>query len=221
MFIGPKEKTVIEAWSQQNGWSLTIAKRNYTVYRALEWLAATLDDQIQETAGWFWCQQERIAASTGLSRPTVRAAITALVDADWIEHERRWLAANESQCSWFRLKLPSSCAGRVRKAAAGVLNWGMTKPPTGMEKSSRRRVKNLSTPSYMSKRERTRELKAETLGEIQTRCLERGLVATQLPSQLAEIAETVFKARQRKLRSAGVCDPLDVKLAKERAKAGA
>lgn len=213
MFIKPADKRVIESWSARYGWSLTVAKRNFTVYRAIEWLAAVLDDQIKETDGWFWCQQDRIAQSTGFSRPTVKAAITALVEADWIEHERRWLPMSETVCSWFRLKLPSSAVGRVKKAAAGMVQAGLTPPQPGMEKSSRRQCKKFASPSYMSKREISQEIKAQTFGQIQERCIQRGLIGSDIPARLVEIAETVVRQERRKLRSAGICDPLDVKLA--------
>lgn len=213
MFIGPEDKRVIDAWSTHNGWSPTVAKRNFTIYRALEWLAATLEDQLKETEGWFWCQQERIARTTGMSRPTIKAAITALVDAGWLEHERRWLPMSETVCSWFRLKMPPSCSGRVRKAAVGVLKAGLTPPAPGMEKSSRRQCKKIASPSYMSKREISKELKAQAFGEIEARCIQRGLIGSDVPARLVEIAETVLRQEKRKLRSAGICDPLDVKLA--------
>jgi hypothetical protein len=221
MFIGPEDLRVIGAWSSHNGWSQTVAKRNFTIYRALEWLAATLEDQLRETDGWFWCQQHRIARTTGMSRPTIKAAIEHLVEAGWLEHERRWLPMSETVCSWFRLKLPPSCAGRVRKAQAGILNAGLTPPPPGLEKSSRRQCKKIASPSYMSKREIKESLRAQTIGEIEARCIQRGLIDADLPARLVEIAETVVRQERRKLRSAGICDPLDVKLAAERAAATA
>lgn len=213
MFIGPEDVRVIDAWAHQNSWSPTVAKRNYTIYRSLEWLAATLEDQLRATDGWFWCQQHRIGRSTGMSRPTIKAAIEALVEAGWLEHERRWLPMSETVCSWFRLKLPPSCRGRVRRAAAGVLEAGLTPPPPGMEKNSRRQCKKFASPSYMSKREIQESLRAKTAAEIEARCIQRGLIDSKLPAQLVEIAETVLRQESRALRSAGVCDPLDVKLA--------
>lgn len=218
MFIGPQDKRVIASWASQYGWSPTVAKRNFTVYRALEWLAAVLEDQLAETDGWFWCQQDRIAQSTGMSRPTVRAAIEDLEGATFIEHTRRWLPSAESLCSWFRLRIPPSCAGRVRKDRTGSLARGMTLPATGTSKSSTRRVKNFYAPSYMSKRERIKEIKAQALAELQDRCLRNGLDPRFWMSQVDEIvetgkrAETSVKRVERQLRSAGVCDPLDVKM---------
>lgn len=217
MFIGPEDQRVIGSWSTHFGWSPTVAKRNFTIYRALEWLAATLEDQLRETEGWFWCQQHRIARSTGMSRPTIKAAIEALVEAGWIEHERRWLPASETVCSWFRLKLPPSCAGRVRKAAAGLLDDGLRPPGPGLQKSSRRQCKKIASPSYVSKREIKERLRAKTIGEIEARCIQRGLIDGDLPARLVEIAETVVRQERRQLRSAGICDPLDVKLAAEKA----
>jgi hypothetical protein len=224
MFIGPEDKRVIASWASHYGWSTTVAKRNFTVYRALEWLAAVLDDQVAETEGWFWCQQQRICQSTGMSRPTVKAAIDALVEIDVVEHERRWLPQAESLCSWFRLKIPPSISGRVNKAMPGALKLGLTPPPPGASKSCTRRVKNFYAPSYMSKREILKRNRTQTLAEIQDKCFRRGLDPVNLPVQLLEIAETALKAeeraerKERRLRSAGVCDPLDVKLAAKRGK---
>ena len=221
MFIGPQEKSLIAAWASQNGWSNTIAKRNFTVYRALEWLAACLEGQLEETDKWFWCQQERIAACTGMSRPTVRAAIEGLVEAKWIEHERRWLPQAEALCSWFRLKVPPSCAGRVRRAARGVLQLGLQPPAPGTSKNSTRRVQNFYAPSSSYKREISKRSRADVIQEIQDRCMRRGLDPQAWAPQLVETAETVLREQQRaekqarKVRSAGVCDPLDVKLKEE------
>jgi len=218
MFIGPEDKRVIAGWASQFGWSPTIAKRNFTVYRALEWLAAVLEDQIGETEGWFWCQQTRIAQSTGMSRPTIKAAIEDLAAATFIEHERRWLPRAESLCSWFRLKIPPSCAGRVRKDHTGSLARGMSLPATGTSKSSTRRVQNFYAPSYMSKREKLLEIKTQAMADIQDRCLRNGLDPVFWPSQVGEIveigkrAETRVRRMEQQLRSAGVCDPLDVKM---------
>jgi hypothetical protein len=213
MFIGPQDKQVIDSWSRQFGWSPTVAKRNFTIYSALEWLTATLEDQLRETDGWFWCQQHRIARTTGMSRPTIRAAIEHLVEAGWIEHERRWLPMSETVCSWFRLKLPPRCMGRVRRAQAGVLNAGLTPPAPGLEKSSRRQCKKIASPSYVSKREIKESLRAKSIGEIEARCIQRGLIGPDLPGRLVEIAETVLRQERRQLRSAGICDPLDVRMA--------
>ncbi len=224
MFIGPEDKRVIASWASQFGWSPTVAKRNFTVYRALEFLAAVLEDQLGETEGWFWCQQERIAQSTGMSRPTVKAAIEDLTGATFLEHERRWLPRAESLCSWFRLRIPPSCAGRVRKDRTGSLAAGMSLPATGTSKSSTRRVQNFYAPSYMSKREKLKEIKAKAMADIQDKCLRNGLDPMFWMSQVNEIVETGKKAEtrvklmERELRSAGICDPLDVKM---RAKATA
>lgn len=224
MFIGSEAKRVIAGWSQQFGWSPTVAKRNFTIYRSLEWLAAVLEDQLSETEGWFWCQVERICQKTGFSRPTVRSGIDALVEASFIEHERRWLPQSESQCSFFRLKIPPSCAGRVRRDRSDSLRRGLEKPEPGTEKSSTRWVKKFSTPTSSSKkREISKEIKAKALADIQEKCLRNGLDPHYWSSQVDEIvetakrAETSIKRQQRKLRSAGVCDPLDVKLATQKA----
>lgn len=222
MFIGPQDKRVIAGWSSHYGWSPTVSKRNFTVYRALEWLAAVLEDELENTDGWFWCQQERICQSTGMSRPTVKAAIEALVEVDFIQHERRWLPRAESLCSWFRLKIPPSCAGRVKKAAPKALESGMLPPPVGTSKICTRRVQNFYAPSSSYKRENLKRKRAEALAEIQDRCLRRGLDPVNFPVQLLETAETVLKAQERaerqklRVRSAGICDPLDVQMAEKR-----
>lgn len=218
MFIRPLDRQLIASWSSHYGWSTTVAKRNFTVYRAIEWMAAVCGPQLEETEGWFWCQQERLAQRTGMSRPTIRAAIEALVEMDVLQHERRWLPRSESLCSWFRLKIPPSCAGRVRTDGALDQAFGRMKPLPGTEKSSTRVVKKFSTPSYVSKREKLKRERAQALAEIQDRCLQRGLDPTEWALPLVETAETVLKAqeraarKERRLRSAGVCDPLDVKL---------
>jgi len=220
MFIGQEAKRVIAGWSQQFGWSPTVSKRNFTIYRSLEWLAAVLEDQLSESEGWFWCQLERICQKTGFSRPTVRSGIEALVQASFIEHERRWLPQSESQCSFFRLRIPPSCAGKVRRDRSESQQRGLQKPEPGMEKSCSRWVKKFDAPTSSSKkREISKEIKAKALAEIQDKCLLNGLDPVFWASQVNEIvetakrAETSVKRQHRQVRSAGVCDPLDVKLA--------
>jgi hypothetical protein len=76
----------------------------------------------------------------------------------------------------------------------------------------------------MSKREKLKEIKAKAMADIQDKCLRNGLDPMFWMSQVNEIVETGKKAEtrvklmERELRSAGICDPLDVKM---RAKATA
>jgi hypothetical protein len=220
MFIRPEDKRVIQSWSDHYGWSSTVAKRNFTVYRALEWLAAVLEDQLEETGGWFWCQQERICSTLGMSRPTVRAAIEHLAEIGVVEHERRWLPQAESLCSWFRLKIPPSCAGRVRKDNHQLMLQGLRKPPVGTAKNSTRRVQNFYAPSSSYKREKLKRERANVMAEIQERCIARALDPQSHAPEIHEIVEAVAVATQRceraarrALRDAGEAEFLDVRLA--------
>lgn len=218
MFITTEDKRVIGSWSVQYGWSETVAKRNFTVYRALEWLAACIEDELPLTEGWFWCQLDRIGRSTGMSTPTIRSAVGQLHEVGFLERERRWVPRLESQCNWFRLKIPPSCAGRVAKYKHRTLEESLRKPTPGTEKSSCRAVKKFSSPSYMSKRERIKKIKEAAIQEIQEKCLRNGLDPAYWMSQTNEIVETIKRADvkrariEREVRSAGPCDPLDVKL---------
>lgn len=218
MFIRPQDRQLITSWSDQHGWSTTVAKRNFTVYRAIEWMAAVVHDQTEETKGWFWCQQDRLCQRLGMSRPTVKAAIDQLVAINLLEHERRWLPQVESLCSWFRLKIPPSCLGRVKQDPGKLMLAGLGKPDSGTQKISRCRSKNFYAPSSSIQRERIKRERAQTMAEIQDRCVALALNPQshapeihEIFQQVAEVVKRKEREQRRALRDAGGAEFLDVR----------